>query len=81
MRAVSKKEADLIRKLYCVELLSLKNISRRLAEIGHPMHEKTVSKYVHHKGLIRGEKQERFSSAESIYTKAHRLLNEVSLCR
>lgn len=40
MRAVSKKEADLIRKLYCVELLSLKNISRRLAEIGHPMHEK-----------------------------------------
>ena len=78
-RKVTEKEESLIKSMYVDDGVSMKNIALYFQQIGKPIDESTISKYLKNNGLSRKKggslNTQSMPSIETVYSMALRLMS------
>ena len=80
-KKLTQKQSEIVEHMYCEVGVSMKNIALYFVETGNPVDESSISRHLKSNGLSRKKggplNVQTLPSYESIYTKAHRILDQV----
>ena len=82
-KTLSEQQEQTIKKLYCDHGVSMKNIALYYSEINQPVEEGMICRYLRANNLKRNKEGptnvQSLPGYESIYTKAHKILNSLQM--